>query len=149
MNSKRKMKNVQLSCLLLQIAFYNLYVMDSGETAVRTGARAKTEYRGLGITAQVKQASLRAARTNFSKLKTEVQVATDSAFYDQFKRPNPKRVMIIYKHVSIHPTSLVIKVVKYFLIRCKDTWNKSFFTQYHHFLTNFLSLLERQTCFII
>ena len=128
MTSKRKMKNVQLSCLLLQIAFYNLYVMDSGETAVRTGARAKPEYRGLGITAQVKQASLRAARTNFPKLKTEVQVAADSAFYDQFKRPNPKGVKIIYKHVSIHPTSLVIKLVKYFLIRCKDTWNNFFFT---------------------
>ena len=102
MNSKRKMKNVQLSFLLLQIAFYNLYVMDSGETAVRTGARAKAEYRGLGVTAQVRQASLRAARSNFPQLKIEVQVATDSAFYDQFTKPNPKGVKIIYKHVSIN-----------------------------------------------
>ena len=102
MNSKRKMKYVQLSFLLLQIAFYNFYVMDSGETAVGTGARAKAEYQGLGITAQVKQASLRAARTNFPQIKIEVGVAADSAFYDQYSKPNRKGVKIIYKRVSIN-----------------------------------------------
>ena len=58
---EKKMKKVQLYFPLLQIAFSNLYVMDSRETAVRTGAQAKPEYRGLGITEQVGQASLRAA----------------------------------------------------------------------------------------
>ena len=114
MNSKEKMKNVQLSFILLQIAFCNFYVMDNGETAVGTGARAKHEYRGLGITAQVKQASLRAARTNFPQLKIEVQVAADSAFFKQYTKPNPKRWKIIYKRVSINLTSLVMKVVNYF-----------------------------------
>ena len=88
--------------------------MDSGETAVGTGARAKAEYRGLGITAQVKQASLRAARTKFPQLKIEVQVAADSAFYDRYTKPNSKGVKILFKRVSIHLTSLVMKVVKYF-----------------------------------
>ena len=69
--------------------------MDNGETAVGTGARAKPEYRGLGVTAQVKQASLRAARTNFPQIKFEVQVAPDSAFYDQYTKPNPKEVKIM------------------------------------------------------
>ena len=88
--------------------------MDNGETAVGTGARAKPEYRGLGITAQVKQASLKAARTNFPKLKTEVGIAADSAFYDQYTKPNPKGVKIIYKRVSIHLTSLVMKALRFF-----------------------------------
>ena len=88
--------------------------MDNGETAVATGARAKPEYQGLGITAQVKQASLRAARTNFPQIKIEVQVAPDSVFYDQYTKPNPKGVKILFKRVSIHLTSLVMKVVKYF-----------------------------------
>ena len=114
MNSKRENKNVQLSPLLLQIAFYNFYIMDNGETAVGTGARAKPEYQGLGITAQVRQASLRAAWANFPQLKIFLGVATDSSFYDQYTKSNPKRVKIIYKHVSIHLTSLLIKVVKYF-----------------------------------
>ena len=109
MNSKEKMKNVQLSFLLLQIVFCNYYVMDNGETAVGTGARAKPEYRGLGITAQVRQASLRAARTHFPQIKIVVQVSADSAFFDQYTKPNPKRWKIIYKHVSINLTSLVIK----------------------------------------
>ena len=87
--------------------------MDNGETAVGTGARAKPEYRGLGITAQVKQASLRAARTNFPQLKIRLGVAADSAYYDQYTKPNPKGVKIIYKHVSIQLTSLVIKVVRF------------------------------------
>ena len=80
---------------------------------MRTGARAKPEYRGVGITALVKQASLRAARTNFPQLKIEVQGAADSAFYDQFIKPNPKGWKIIYKRVGINLTSLVMKVVKY------------------------------------
>ena len=113
MNSKRKMKKVQLSFLLLQIAFYNFHVMDNGETAVGAGARAKPEYRGFGVIDQVKQASLRAARTNFPKLNTEVGVAADSVFYDQYTKLNPKGVKIIYKHVSIHLTSLVMKVVRF------------------------------------
>ena len=88
--------------------------MDNGETAVGTGARAKPEYQGLGITAQVRQASLRAAWANFPQLKIFLGVATDSSFYDQYTKSNPKRVKIIYKHVSIHLASLLIKVVKYF-----------------------------------
>ena len=87
--------------------------MDDGEAAVATGAGANPDYRGLGITAQVKQASLRAARTNFPQLKTEVQVVADSAYYDQYTQPNPKGVKIIYKRVSIHFTSLVIKAVTF------------------------------------
>ena len=96
--------------------------MDNGETAVVTGGRVKPEYRGLGITAQVKQASLRAARTNFPKLKIEVQVAADSAFYDQYTKPNTKGVKIIYKRVSINLTSLVMKVVNYFPPDAKGFW---------------------------
>ena len=88
--------------------------MDNGETAVGTGARAKPEYRGLGVTAQVKQTSLTGARSNFPQIKFEVQVAPDSAFYDQYTKPNPKEVKIIYKRVSINLTSLVVEVVKYF-----------------------------------
>ena len=88
--------------------------MDNGETAVGTGARAKPEYQGLGITAQVRQASLRAARTNFPQLKIFLGVATDSSLYDQYTKSNSKTVKIIYKRVSIHLTSLLIKVVKYF-----------------------------------
>ena len=112
MNSKRMMKNVQVSFLLGQIAFGSFSVMDSGETAVATGGRAKPEYRGLGITGQVRQASLRAARTNFPQLKIEVQVAADSAFYDQYTKPHPKGWKIIYKRVSIHLTSLLRGDVK-------------------------------------
>ena len=88
--------------------------MDNGETAVGTGARAKPKYQGLGITAQVRQASLRAARTNFPQLKIFLGVATDSSLYDQYTKSNSKTVKIIYKRVSIHLTSLLIKVVKYF-----------------------------------
>ena len=88
--------------------------MDNGETAVPTGGRAKPEYRGLGITAKVKQASLRAARTNFPQIKIEVRVAADSPFYDQYMKPNPKGWKIIYKRVSIHLTLLVMKVVRFF-----------------------------------
>ena len=88
--------------------------MDNGETAVGTGARAKPEYQGLGITTQVRQASLRAAWANFPQIKIEVRVAPDSAFYDQYTKPNPKGVKIIYKRVSINLTSLVVEVVKYF-----------------------------------
>ena len=76
--------------------------MDNGETAVGTGARAKPEYRGLGVIDQVQQASLRAARTNFPQIKFEVRVAADSAFYDHSTKPTLKGWKIIYKRVSIH-----------------------------------------------
>ena len=147
---KKKDENVQLSFLLLQIVFCNFSVMDNGETAVGTGARAKPEYRGLRVTAQVKQASLRAARANFPQLKIEVRVAADSAFFDQYTKPNPKGWKIIYKRVSIHLTSLVMKVVKYFPSEAKtlgidvSLHNIMFI----YFWINFLFSLKRRTYFI-
>ena len=103
----------KLSSLLLQIAFCTYYVMDDGETALGAGARAKPEYRGFGVIDQVKQASLRAAKTNFPQLKIRLGVAADSAYYDQYTKPNPKGVKIIYKRVSIPLTSLVMEVVRF------------------------------------
>ena len=88
--------------------------MDSGETAVGTGGRAKPEYRGFGVIDQVMQASLSVARTKFPQLKTGVLVAAESAFYDQYTKPNPKGVKIIYKRVSIDLTSLVMKALRFF-----------------------------------
>ena len=87
-----------------------------------TGARAKPEYRGLGITQQVGQASHRAARTNFPQLKIEVRVAADSAFHDQYTKPTQKGWEIMYKHVSININ---------FISRWKETLKIYFFRQYH------------------
>ena len=94
-------KSTFLSYLLPQIAFSNCYVLDDGETAVGTGARAKPDYQGIGLIAKANQASLLAARTRFPQLKIEARVAMDSAFYDQYTKPNPKGVKIICKKVSI------------------------------------------------